>query len=117
MQLARVNALILNNTQQRRTYMAPSVTFISLPQRTPQTPRPQFFSGKVPAYAPSARQRGQQSPMDAMLPQTPMPTAGAFTEAVQESRVEYGVGEMLMGCGVLMVIGILVLVVLYYISM
>ena len=132
-------------TGQRCTYTAPSVTFISLPQRaqqTPQTPRPQFFSGKVPTYAPSTRQQPPIAPMDSMLPQTPMPPANVFTSGVydislpaqpksfpsrppvsiagsrstQKSPSEYGVGETLMGCAVLMAIAIIALVVLYYIS-
>lgn len=65
--------------QQPRTYVAPSVTFISLPQRIEQTPRPQFFSGKVPTYVPSIR---PQPPMDSTLPQTPMPSAHTFTSGV-----------------------------------
>lgn len=127
-------------TQQRRTYVAPSITFIALPQRVEQTPRPQFFSGKVPTSAPSA---GQQPPMDTLLPQTPMPSANVFTSGVydislpaqpksfpgrppisiagsrstQKSQSEYGIGETLMGCAVLIAIAIIALVVLYYISM
>ena len=126
--------------QQQRTFVAPSVTFLSLPQHIEQTPRPQFFSGKVPAYMPPGK---QQPPMDFMLPQTPMPTANGYSSGVYnialpvqpgrfpdrppmsipgsrantESRTEPGVGEMLMGCAVLLVLAILVLVALYYISM
>ena len=65
--------------QQSRTYVAPSVTFISLPQQIEQTPRPQFFSGNVPTCVPSIK---QQPPMDSMLPQTPMPSAHTFTSGV-----------------------------------
>lgn len=127
-------------TRQQRTYVAPSVTFIALPQRVEQTPRPQFLSGKVPTYAPSAE---QQLPMETLLPQTPMPSAHVFTEGVydislpaqpksfpgrppvsiagsrstQKSQSEYGIGETLMGCAILLAIGIIVLVALYYISM
>ncbi len=131
-------------TQQQRTYVAPSITFISLPQQVEQTPRPQFLSGKVPTYAPTyAPSAGQQMPMETLLPQTPMPSAHVFTAGVyevslpaqpnsfpsrppvsiagsrstQRGQSEYGIAETLMGCAVLMAIGIIALVVLYYISM
>lgn len=127
---------------QQRTFLAPSVTFFSLPtemEPVEQTPRPQFLSGKVPAFVPPGRPR---QPMDFTLPQTPMPTATGFPSGVytislpvpQRSfpgrppmsipgsrshtmeRKEPGVGEMLMGCAVLMVLALVVLGVLYYIA-
>ncbi len=124
---------------QQSTFVAPSVTFLSLPQHIEQTPRPQFFSGKVPIYVPSAR---QQLPMDTMLPQTPMPSAQAFTSDVYNismpvpaksfptrppvsipgsystygGRSEPGISETLMGCAVLIVLAIFILATLYYIS-
>jgi hypothetical protein len=129
-------------TRQRRTYVAPSITIIALPQGVEQTPRPQFFSGKVPTYAPTSAPSGEQPPMDALLPETPMPSANAFTSGVydislpaqpkgfpsrppvsiagsrstQKSQSEYGIGETLMGCGMLIAIAIIALVLLYYIS-
>ncbi|MHB8598674.1 MAG: hypothetical protein ACYDER_17895 [Ktedonobacteraceae bacterium] len=124
---------------QQSTFVAPSVTFLSLPQHIEQTPRPQFFSGKVPTYVPSAR---QQLPMDTTLPQTPMPSAQAFTSDIYnismpvpsksfptrppvsipgsystyEGRTEPGISETLMGCAILIVLAIFILAALYYIS-
>lgn len=125
--------------QQQRTFVAPSVTFLSLPQHIEQTPRPQFFSGKVPSYMPPGR---HQPPMDTTLPQTPMPSAQAFTSGIynismpvpsrsfptrppmsipgsrstSKGRSEPGISEMLMGCAVLIVLAIFILAALYYIS-
>ncbi len=128
--------------QQQRTFLTPSVTFLSLPAvggQIEQTPRPQFLSGKVPTFVPPGRPR---QPMDMQLPQTPMPTATGFPSEVYTislpvpqrsfpgrppmsipgSRThmmeckEPGVGEMLMGCAMLMVLAIVVLAVLYYVA-
>ncbi|HVB23959.1 MAG TPA: hypothetical protein VNG51_18630 [Ktedonobacteraceae bacterium] len=125
--------------QQQRTFVTPSVTFLSLPQHIKQTPRPQFFSGKVPTYTPTESQQA----MDFTLPQTPMPSANGISAGIYnisipvqpgrfpdrpplsipgsrnntEEDTEPGVGETLIGCGVLIVLAIVVLVALYYISM
>lgn len=127
-------------TTQRCVYVVPSATKILLPDQLPQTPMPGQPTRQQRTCVASA---GHQPQMDALLPQTPMPSANVFTSEIydislpaqpknfpsrppvtiagsrstQEGQSEYGIGETLLGCGMLIAIGIIALVLLYYISL
>ena len=107
----------------RRVYIAPRLKLpsnlrqSSVWQRVPETPGLLSFGHRPAQFSPSGRTQ-PEIPMRAPHPGVPVTPScsipGYF--ATRLEREEPGVAETLMGCGMLLLFGIIALVLLYYLS-
>lgn len=101
-------------TTQRRVYVAPKLTVVRM-QQVPRTPMPPMQQvPPTPVYRSGVHDFSLYAPPKSFPGKPPCSIPGS--RSAHENRTP-GVSETLMGCGVLLAIGITILVVLYFISM
>ena len=111
--------------QFRKPYVIDPSTAYSLPMVDPVTPRPGYrehyttFQPSIPALPstpPVSRFRWSRtrSPVHPSMPGIPV-TISRMVPARRQRR-DMGAGEIFMGCGMLMLVGILLIVLLYFLS-
>ncbi|HYK84240.1 MAG TPA: hypothetical protein VEV19_02660 [Ktedonobacteraceae bacterium] len=115
--------------RKRWLYIPPEIRRDSAMQQSPSYPSYTYFLPQTPMPLPSYGETDQLSPVDDMMrnvsPYTSsmgIPGTGAIPRSlsgyysISERRPDPGMGEILMGCASLLVLGVMVLILLYFLS-
>ena len=116
--------------RRRWVYIPPEIRHDAAPQQSPTYPSYTYFLPQTPRPLPLYGVTDQLSPVDDRMrnvsPHTSsmgIPSTGAIPGSrpgyysISERRPAPGLGETLLGCGSLLFLGIMVLILLYYLSM